>query len=67
VVSATNPHGHKEGRDGQLLLPVADLKTQWKKKAKKNFTVFVRTPNGTGEEITLRGTTGMAHLRGSVR
>jgi hypothetical protein len=24
-------------------------------------------PNGTGEKITLKGTTGMAHLRGSMR
>jgi hypothetical protein len=39
----------KEGRDSQLLLllllllPVADLKTQWKKKGKE---VSVKTPNG---------------------
>jgi hypothetical protein len=46
---------------------VADLKIHWKRKAKKNFTVFVRTPNGTGERITLKGTTGMARLCGSVR
>jgi hypothetical protein len=37
----------KEGSDSQLLLPVADLETQWKKATKKNFTVFVKTPNGT--------------------
>jgi hypothetical protein len=37
------------------------------KKAKKNFTVFVRTPNGTGEKFTLKTTTGMARLRGTVR
>jgi hypothetical protein len=36
-------------------------------KAKRSFTVFVRPPNGTEEKITLKGTTGMARLRGSVR
>jgi ribonuclease HI len=56
----------KEGRYNQLLLPVADLKKQWKKKA-KNFTVFVETPNGTEEKDTLKGTGGMARLRGSAR
>jgi hypothetical protein len=30
----------KEGRDGQLLLPVADLKTQGKKKDKEEFHSF---------------------------
>jgi hypothetical protein len=39
----------EDGRDSQLLLPVADLRSQWTKKV-KNFTVFVKTPNGnTGE------------------
>jgi hypothetical protein len=33
----------KEGRDSQLLLPVVDLKTQWKKKmAKKNLTASIK-------------------------
>jgi hypothetical protein len=44
---------------------VADLKTQWKKKHKKNFTIFVGTPNGTDEKVTLKGTIGMARLHGS--
>jgi hypothetical protein len=56
----------KEGRDRQLLLPLADLKVHWKK-AKKSFTVFVKTAKGTEEKITLKGTTGMARLRGSMR
>jgi hypothetical protein len=30
----------KEGRDSQLLLPVTDLKTQWKKKGKKGLRSF---------------------------
>jgi hypothetical protein len=36
---------------------VADLKTKWKKKAKENFTVFVKTPNGTKEKATLKSIT----------
>jgi hypothetical protein len=38
----------KECRDRKLLLPLADLKAQWKK-AKRSFTVSVKTPKGTGE------------------
>jgi hypothetical protein len=30
----------KEGRDSQLLLQVADLKTQWKKKSRKELHRF---------------------------
>jgi hypothetical protein len=30
----------KEGRDSQLLLPVADLKVQWKKKGKEELHSF---------------------------
>jgi hypothetical protein len=30
----------KEGRDGQLILPVADLKTQWKKEGKEELHSF---------------------------
>jgi hypothetical protein len=41
---------------------VADLKTQWTKKGKENFTVSVKTPNRTEEKDTLKGTTGMARL-----
>jgi hypothetical protein len=40
VVSATNSHGLKEGRGSQLLLPVADLKTQWKEKGKEELHSF---------------------------
>jgi hypothetical protein len=45
---------------------MADLKAQ-RKKRKISFTVFVKTPNGTEEKVTLKGTTGMAHLHGSMR
>jgi hypothetical protein len=34
------------GRDSQLLLPAADLKAQWKKKARRSFTGSFKTPNG---------------------
>jgi hypothetical protein len=37
----------KEGRYGQLLLPVAVLTAQWKRKAKRSFKVSVKTPKGT--------------------
>jgi DnaJ-class molecular chaperone len=42
-------------------------KSSGKKEAEKNFTVSVKTPNGTEEKATLKGTAGMARLRGSVR
>jgi hypothetical protein len=38
-----------------------------KRKAKKNFTIFVETPNGTEEKDTLKGTIAMAWLHGSAR
>jgi hypothetical protein len=41
----------KEGRDIQLLLPVADLKDHWKKKGKRAFKISVKTPNGTERRI----------------
>jgi hypothetical protein len=41
----------KEGRNSQLLLPVADLKTQWKKKARKSYTGFVKTPKGQRRKL----------------
>jgi hypothetical protein len=41
-----DPAAFKEGRDSQLLLPVADLKAQWKMKGKTSFTLSVKTPNG---------------------
>jgi hypothetical protein len=40
----------KEGRDSQLLLLVADLKTQWKKKGKENLHRFCQiTKRDSGE------------------
>jgi hypothetical protein len=42
---------------------VADLKTQWKNKSKEKINSFVKTPNGTVENDTLKDTTGMARLR----
>jgi hypothetical protein len=33
----------------------------------KNFTVFVGTPNWTEEKTALKGSSGIAHLRGFVR
>jgi dipeptidase len=38
-----------------------------KELAKRNFTVSLKTPKGTGEKATLKGTTGMACLSGSPR
>jgi hypothetical protein len=46
---------------------MADVKAQWKKRGKRSFTVSVNTPKGTEEKATLKGTTGMAHFRGSAR
>jgi hypothetical protein len=43
------------------------LKLGGKRKAQRSFTVFVNTPNGREEKATLKGTTGMARLRGSAR
>jgi hypothetical protein len=58
----------KEGRDSQLLLPVADLKALvGRGETKRSFTVSLKTPKGTKEKATLKGTTGMAPLRGSSR
>jgi hypothetical protein len=54
----------KEGRDSQLW---QISKPSGKRKARKNFTVFVKTPNGTREKTTLKGATGMVRLRGSAR
>jgi hypothetical protein len=42
------------------------LKSSGKRKAKRNFTVFVKTPKGTEEKATLKGTTGIARLRVSA-
>jgi hypothetical protein len=38
-----------------------------KRKAKRSFTVSVKTPKGTEEKATLKGITGMARVRGSAR
>jgi hypothetical protein len=38
-----------------------------KRKAKRIFTVFVKTPKGTEEKGTSKGTTGTARLLGSAR
>jgi hypothetical protein len=43
------------------------LKLSGKRKAKKNLTVFVKTPNWTAENDTSNDTIGMARLRGSAR
>jgi hypothetical protein len=43
------------------------LKPNGKRKAKRSFTVSVKTPNGTEYKTTLKGTTRMARLRGSAR
>jgi hypothetical protein len=57
----------EEGRDSKLLLPVADLKAQWEKKENRSFKISVKIPKGTKEKATLKGTTGVARLRGSAR
>jgi hypothetical protein len=41
-----------------------NLKPSGKRKAKSSFTVSVKTPKGTEEKATLKGTSGMARLRG---
>jgi hypothetical protein len=38
-----------------------------KRKAKRSFTVSVKTSKGTEEKATLKGTKGMARIRGSGR
>jgi hypothetical protein len=55
------------GRDSQLLLSVADLKTLWKKKGKEELHSFLKTQKGTEEKDNLKVTTGMVRLRGSAR
>jgi hypothetical protein len=42
------------------------LKPNGKRKAKRSFTVSVKTPKGTEEKATLKGTTGAAPLQGST-
>jgi hypothetical protein len=43
------------------------LKPREKRKAKRSFTVSVKTPKGAKKKATLKGTTGRARLRGSAR
>jgi hypothetical protein len=43
------------------------LKPSGKIKAKRAFTISVKTPKRTKEEDTLKSTTGMAQRRGSAR
>jgi hypothetical protein len=57
----------KEGRDSQLLLQVADLKAQWKKKGKDELHNFCQNTKRDGEKTTLKATTRTAPLRGSAR
>jgi hypothetical protein len=40
----------------QILKPIG------KRKANRSFAVSVKTPNGTEDKTTLKGTTGMARL-----
>jgi hypothetical protein len=41
----------KEGRDSQLLLPVADLKTQWKNKGKEELQFFSKQQKGYSRKL----------------
>jgi hypothetical protein len=43
------------------------VKPSGERKAKRSFTVSVKTPNETEEKTTLKGTTGMACLCGSTK
>jgi hypothetical protein len=57
---------------GQLHAPVAYyqwqiLKPSGKRKAKRSFTVLVKTPKGTEEKASLEGNTRMARLRAFAR
>jgi hypothetical protein len=44
----------KECRDSQLLLSVVDPRIHWRRKAKWNFTVSVKTPKVTEEKAALK-------------
>jgi hypothetical protein len=50
VRSSALHDGPKEGRDSQLLLPVADLTAQWKKKGKDEFHSFCQNAKRDGGE-----------------
>jgi hypothetical protein len=41
----------KEGKDSQLLLPVADLKTQWAKKGKEELQFLSKHQTGERREM----------------
>jgi hypothetical protein len=43
---------------------MAYLKPSGKRETKRSFRVSVKTPKGTEEEASLKGTRGMARLRG---
>jgi hypothetical protein len=43
------------------------LKPSEKRKAKRGFTVSVKTPKGTEKKANLKGTTEIARSRGSAR
>jgi hypothetical protein len=50
------------------VLPVAaDFKASGKREAKRSFTISIKTPNGTVENTTVKGTTEMTGPRGSAR
>jgi hypothetical protein len=57
----------KEGRDSQILLPVADLKVQWIKESKEELHSFCLTLKGVEEKATSKGTRGMARVCGSTK
>jgi hypothetical protein len=50
-----------------MLIPVADLKTQPNRKGKYGLHSFCLSIKCVREEVALKGTTGMARLRGSAR
>jgi hypothetical protein len=57
----------KEGRESQPLLPVADLKAQWKNKDKEELHSCCQNTERKEEKAALKGTTGIAPLHGSMR
>jgi ribonuclease HI len=57
----------KEGRDSQLLLPVADHKVQWKKKGIEELHSFCENTKKDRGESYFERYTGMAHLCGFTR
>jgi hypothetical protein len=51
----------------ELSIVVYNFKAQWKKRGKEELHNFYQNTKRTGEKATLKGTTGMARLRDSVR